>query len=66
MSLNDFIPFLIPLIIVQFGLLFFTLRHILIHSHYKHGSRRLWIIITIIGMEFIGPILYFVFGKEDD
>ena len=66
MTLNEMLPFLIPLIIVQFGLLFFTMRHILTHTHYKHGNRRLWIVIAIIGMEFIGSILYFVFGKEDD
>lgn len=66
MNVQDILPFLIPLIVVQFGLLFITIRHILTHSHYKRGSRRLWLVISIIGMEFIGPILYFVLGKEDD
>ncbi|MBQ8912455.1 MAG: PLDc N-terminal domain-containing protein, partial [Lachnospiraceae bacterium] len=28
--------------------------------------RLLWVLVTIIGMEFIGPILYFVLGKEDE
>lgn len=66
MNVQDILPFLIPLIVVQFGLLFITIRHILTHSHYKRGSRRLWLVVSIIGMEFIGPILYFVLGKEDD
>lgn len=66
MTVQDILPFLIPLIVVQFGLLFITIRHILTHSHYKRGSRRLWLVVSIIGMEFIGPILYFVLGKEDD
>lgn len=65
MTLNELLPFLIPLIILQFGLLFITLRHILTHDHYKRGSRAMWVVITIIGMEFIGPVLYFVLGKED-
>ncbi len=59
------LPFLIPLIIVQFGLLFYTLYHILTHKTYKRGSRALWLVVALIGMEFVGPVLYFIFGKED-
>lgn len=66
MEIHDLLPFLIPLAIAQFALLFITLKHILTHSSYKYGSRKMWLIIIIIGMEFIGPILYFVFGKEDN
>lgn len=65
-NLNEFLPFLIPLIVVQFGLLAYTIVHILKHNHYKRGNRTLWLIITIIGMNFIGPILYFILGKEED
>lgn len=65
-SLKDMLPFLIPLIILQLGLLIFALRHILTHEHYKRGNRKLWVIVAIIGMEFIGPILYFLLGKEDE
>lgn len=64
-TINDFLPFLIPLIIVEFLLLGYTLWHILTHKNYKHGNRALWLIITIIGMNYVGPILYFIFGKED-
>lgn len=63
--LKDFLPFLIPLVIVEVVLLVITLRHILTHNSYKHGSRTLWIVVTIIGMQFWGPILYFLLGKED-
>ena len=61
----EFLPFLIPLAIVQFALLGYTLYHILTHKTYKRGTRTLWLVVTIIGMEFIGPILYFLIGKED-
>lgn len=64
-NIGEILPFLLPLIIAQFTLLFVTLRHILTHSTYKRGSRLLWIIVAIAGMEFIGPILYFLLGKED-
>lgn len=65
MELKEILPFLIPLIIVEAALLIYTIRHILTHEHYKRGNRTLWLVVTIVGMEFIGPILYFVFGKED-
>ena len=52
----EFLPFLIPLMIVQFSLLGYTLYHILTHKNYKRGSRTLWLIITIVLMNYIGPI----------
>lgn len=64
-SINELLPFIIPLIIAEFALLAVTLRHIFTHDHYKRGNRVIWVIVTIVGMEFIGPILYFIFGKED-
>ena len=66
MDLKEILPFLIPLIIAQFVLLAVTLRHIFTHKSYKRGNRILWIVIVIIGMQFWGPILYFLLGKEDD
>ncbi len=66
MELKEILPFLIPLILAEFILLGVTIRHILTHNKYKRGNRTLWMIIVIIGMQFIGPILYFLLGKEDD
>ena len=62
-DVRELLPFLIPLAIVQFVLLFYTLGHILTHKTYKRGSRGLWVAVTLIGMQFIGPILYFLLGK---
>lgn len=66
MNLKEMLPFLIPLVIVQFALLAYTLYHVLTHKTYKKGSRALWLVVVIAGMEFIGPILYFILGKEDE
>ena len=65
-NIKEILPFLIPLIIAEFVLLFVTITHILTHQHYKHGNRILWLFIAIIGMQFIGPIIYFIFVKEDE
>lgn len=63
--IRGILPFLVPLVLAQFILLAVTLRHILKHENYKRGSRTIWIVITIVGMEFWGLILYFLLGKED-
>lgn len=65
MEIKDLLPFLIPLIVAEFALLGYTLWHIFTHNTYKRGTRALWVVISIVGMEFIGPILYFLLGKED-
>ncbi len=64
-QLQELLPFLIPLIVVQFLLLAYTLWHILTHKNYKRGNRILWLIVAIVGMEYIGPILYFILGREE-
>lgn len=64
-GITQVLPFLIPLAIAEFALLGYTIYHILTHKTYKRGNRTLWLIVTIVGMQFIGPILYFVLGKED-
>lgn len=65
-KIKDFLPIVIPLVIAEIILLVITLRHILTHDTYKRGNRALWLIVSIVGMEFIGPILYFLLGKDED
>ena len=64
-DIMEFLPFLIPLVVAEFALLGYTLYHILTHKTYKRGSRALWLVITIVFMNFVGPILYLLLGKED-
>lgn len=65
-QIQEYLPLLIPIIILEIGLLVYTIYHILTHSHYKHGNRVLWLVVAIVGMELIGPILYFILGREED
>lgn len=64
-EIKEWMPFLIPLAIAEFALLGYTIHHILTHNTYKRGNRALWLAVAIVGMEFVGPVLYFLFGKED-
>ena len=62
-KLMEYLPFLIPLAVAQISLWGYTMYHILTHDTYKRGTRLTWILVSVIN--FIGPILYFVLGKED-
>ena len=65
-DLIELLPFLIPLIVAELAVLGYSLYHIFTHDTYKRGSRALWVVITVLFMNtFIGPILYFLLGKED-
>ena len=64
-KLTEILPFLIPLIVGQLALVGYTLWHILTHKTYKRGSRALWIVVVLVGLQFVGPILYFVLGREE-
>ena len=65
-ELQEFLPFLIPLFIIQIGFLVYTLIHIFKHDSYKMGNRTIWLIIVLVFMNFVGPILYFILGKKDE
>ena len=61
-SLTEMLPFLIPLLLAELALLVYTIRHILTHNTYKRGSRTLWLVVSIVGMNLVGPILFFLLG----
>ncbi len=63
-NIMEVLPFLIPLAILQFALMGFAVYHVLTHKKYKCGNRVLWLILSIC-VNIIGPILYFLLGKED-
>lgn len=65
-KLIELLPLLIPLIIAQLAVLGYSLYHIFTHKTYKRGNRVLWAVVTVVLMNtFIGPVLYFLLGKED-
>ena len=64
-DLKEYLPFLIPLAVLQLGLMIAALVSIFRHKEYKTGSRAVWVIITLL-ISIIGPILYFVLGKPEE
>lgn len=63
-KLIEYLPFLIPIVILELGLTITALVHVLTHKHYRFGNRTLWVILCFV--QIIGPIIYFVFGRSEE
>jgi len=63
-NMMDFLPFLIPVIVIQVGLTLASLIQVLTHKTYRRGNRILWVLVSFISI--IGPVLYFTLGKGDE
>jgi len=61
----EYLPFFIPLIILEFILMFTAVVHVWKHPKYRFGNQVMWLIIVIV-LQLIGPILYFTIGKGED
>lgn len=63
-QLSDFAPLLIPVLIIQLGLIAVALMDLIKRSKTR-GPKWLWVVI-ILFFGIIGPIVYFVVGREDE
>jgi hypothetical protein len=62
-NLNELIPFLIPILLLQIGLMVIALRD-LIGRERTNGPKWVWALV-ILFFNIIGPILYLVIGREE-
>ena len=65
LNVGQLIALLIPLVLVELGLLAFALYDLTKRKHVRGGNKWLWGIIIVV-VEFFGPILYFVLGREEE
>ena len=63
-ELGRYLPLLIPVILVQLALMVAALVD-LIRREKTKGPKWLWVVI-ILFFNFIGPIIYFVLGRDDE
>ena len=64
-NLLPYLPFLIPVAVLELALAVTALIHVLRHRTYRFGNRVLWVVVVLV-LEIVGPLLYFAFGREDD
>jgi hypothetical protein len=58
------LPFIIPLILLQLILMVIALVDISRREKLRWLPKWAWVLIVIFG-EMIGPIVYFIFGREE-
>lgn len=64
-NLKEYLPFLIPVIIIQVTLAIVALIHVLKHPNYRFGNKVIWIFVVLF-IQIIGPIVYFTFGRGEE
>lgn len=64
-DITQYLPFIIPLGILQVGLMAASLIHIFTHKTYRVGNRVLWVVVCLL-LNTIGPVLYFCIGRGDE
>lgn len=62
-TILDYLPYLIPVLLLQLGLAIFCLIDLARRSRTK-GPKWMWAIIIIFG-ELVGPLVYLLIGREE-
>jgi len=65
LNMGQLVALLIPLVLVELGLLGFALYDLIKRKRVRGGNKWLWAIIIVV-VEIFGPILYFVLGREEE
>jgi hypothetical protein len=61
---SGMILLLLPIILIELGLLVFALYDLIKRKKVRGGNKWPWGILCFIGI--IGPILYFILGREEE
>jgi len=59
------LPVVIPRFILEIGLMVFALVNIVTRKRVRGGNKAVWIVIVVL-ISVIGPIIYFIFGREEE
>lgn len=64
-DISQYLPFLIPVVLIELALMLTALFHVLKHPHYRFGNKPMWIVIVVL-FQIIGPVVYFAFGRGEE
>jgi hypothetical protein len=65
MSVGELLPLLIPLIVLEFALILVGLFDLTRPDRTVKGGNKLVWGLVIVFVQFLGPLVYFLFGRED-
>ncbi len=61
--LSQYWPLLVPIVVIQYALVIFAIVD-LARQEKVRGSKLLWVFVIVL-VNFIGPIIYFVVGRDE-
>jgi uncharacterized membrane protein len=61
----DMLPFLVPLILLEIGLMVAALINVIKRERVRGDNKVIWILIIVL-FQLIGPIVYFIAGRKED
>ena len=64
-TIIKYLQVLLPVIVIELTLAIFSFIHVLRHPHYKFGNKIIWSLVVLF-IQFIGPVIYFIFGRGED
>ncbi len=64
-SIIEMLPYLLPLLLLEIGLLVFALVDVIKRKQVRGDSKVLWILIIVL-INFIGPIIYLALGRKEE
>ena len=65
MTLEEILPFLIPLVVLQLTLMAVGIYDLTRpERRVRGGSKLVWGVVIVLG-QLLGPLVYFLFGRED-
>ena len=62
-TLKEALPFLIPLLVIELGLMVFALVDLAKREVVKGGKKWPWVLVIVL-LGIIGPIFYLLVGRE--
>jgi hypothetical protein len=66
MTLEEILPLLIPLLVLQLALLIVGLYDLTRpERRVRGGNKVVWGVVIVLG-QLLGPLAYFLFGREED
>jgi hypothetical protein len=63
-AIRPYLPFLVPVLIIQLGLILAALIDLLRRERTR-GPKWAWVLV-ILFINFIGPIISFIFGRSEE
>ena len=63
-SITQMLPYLVPIIVLEFALLVYALVDLSKRKHVTGGNKIVWVLVAVC-FQIVGPIAYLVFGRKE-